>query len=86
MEKMGVWTKVSLVLAIIGALNWGLIGLFNWNLVNALFGGPTAVDGSWLARVIYVVVGLAGLALVAFSRRLREIHGAPLRREAAART
>lgn len=49
--------KLALTLAIIGGLNWGLIGLFQFDLVAFLFGG----QGSWLARIIYVVVGLAAL-------------------------
>ncbi|MCP3162910.1 DUF378 domain-containing protein [Myxococcus qinghaiensis] len=55
--------KVTAVLAIIGAINWGLIGFFNWNLVNAIFGGSTQGQASALARLIYCIVGLAGLAL-----------------------
>ena len=49
--------NTALVIAIIGALNWGSIGLFGFDLVAALFGGQTAV----LSRIIYAVVGLAGL-------------------------
>jgi len=48
---------LSLVLIIIGALNWGLIGLFQFDLVAALFGGMSGV----IARVVYTLVGLAGL-------------------------
>ncbi len=49
--------KLALALAIIGGLNWGSIGLFNFDLVAFICGG----SGSWLARVIYTVVGLAAL-------------------------
>ncbi len=49
--------KLSLVLVIIGALNWLLIGLFGYDLVGAVFGGQMAV----VSRIIYVIVGLAGL-------------------------
>jgi len=52
-------TWVAIVLAVIGAVNWGLVGLFDFNLVSALF-GPM----STLSRIIYVVVGLAGIYLV----------------------
>ncbi|NMA83041.1 MAG: DUF378 domain-containing protein [Epulopiscium sp.] len=48
---------IALLLIIIGALNWGLIGFFKFDLVATLFGGMT----SWLSRVIYALVGLAGL-------------------------
>lgn len=48
--------KTALVLTIIGAVNWGLIGLFNFNLVALIFGDMTA-----FARIIYTLVGIAGL-------------------------
>lgn len=49
--------KIALVLAIIGALNWGGIGLFGFDTVAFCFGGQAAL----LSRVIYALVGLAGL-------------------------
>ena len=49
--------KIALIVAIIGALNWGLVGLFSFDLVAWLAGGPTAL----LARIIYVAVALAGI-------------------------
>jgi uncharacterized protein len=52
-------TWVAIVLAAIGAINWGLVGLFDFNLVSALFG-----QMSTLSRIIYVLVGLAGIYLV----------------------
>ncbi len=48
--------KVTLVLAIIGCVNWGLVGILNFNLVEFLFG-----DGTILTRVVYVIVALSGL-------------------------
>lgn len=45
---------IAIILVIVGALNWGLVGFFNWNLVESIFG-----DG--FGRVIYAIVGLAGL-------------------------
>ena len=49
--------KLALILAIIGALNWGGIGLFGFDTVAFFCGGQMAV----LARVIYALVGLAGI-------------------------
>lgn len=49
--------NTALVIAIIGAINWGSIGLFGIDLVALLCGGQTAI----LSRIIYTVVGLAGL-------------------------
>lgn len=48
---------ICLTLIIVGALNWGLIGFFNYDLVSAIFGGGLR----WIARVIFAVVGLAGV-------------------------
>ena len=51
----------ALTIAIIGAVNWGLIGFFNFNLVSSLFGGIR-----WISRIIYALVGLCGLYLITF--------------------
>lgn len=48
--------KTTLVLSIIGCINWGLVGLFNFNLVEYLLG-----DGSLLTRIVYVLVMISGL-------------------------
>lgn len=49
--------KTALTIAIIGALNWLLIGLFRFDLVGFLFGGQSSI----LSRIVFVVVGIAGL-------------------------
>jgi uncharacterized protein len=54
---MRVINIATLVLVIVGAVNWGLMGLFQFDLVATLFGGPQAA----LSRIVYVLVGLAGL-------------------------
>ena len=48
---------LALILVIVGALNWGMIGLFQFDLIAAIFGGM----GSTSSRILYTVVGLAGL-------------------------
>lgn len=48
--------KICLVVTIIGAVNWGLIGLLDFNLVSFLFGEMTM-----LSRIVYSLVGIAGL-------------------------
>ncbi len=48
---------ITMVLVIIGAINWGLWGFFQYDLIADLFGGPS----SGLARLIYALIGLAGL-------------------------
>ena len=49
--------KISLVLVIIGALNWGSIGLFHFDIVAWIFGGQGAI----LSRIVYTLVALAGI-------------------------
>ena len=63
--------KIALTLAIVGALNWGGIGLFGFDTVAFLFGGQMAI----LARVIYALVGLAGLWCVTLLLRNSEETG-----------
>jgi uncharacterized membrane protein YuzA (DUF378 family) len=47
---------ITLVLVIVGGVNWGLVGLFGLDLLATLFGA-----GSVLARIVYVLVGLSAL-------------------------
>lgn len=47
---------VTLVLIIVGGLNWGLVGAAKFNLVAAIFG-----DGSMLSNLVYILVGLSAL-------------------------
>lgn len=49
--------RFSLLLVIIGAINWGLVGLFQFDLIAFLFGGQAAL----VSRVLYTIVGAAGL-------------------------
>lgn len=51
------WDKIALILVVIGAINWGCIGIFQFDLVAAIFGGMGTV---W-SRIIYTLVGLAGV-------------------------
>jgi uncharacterized membrane protein YuzA (DUF378 family) len=59
---------IALILSIIGSINWGLIGLFQFDLVAWLFGGQDAI----LSRIVYSLVGLAGLwCITLLYRRVR---------------
>lgn len=64
---------VALTIAIIGAINWGLIGFFGFDLVAFIFGNM-----SWLSRIIYALVGISGIYLISFymyaGGSLRESH------------
>ena len=57
-----------LALVIIGAINWGLVGFFQFNLVTFLFGEMTS-----LSRVVYAVVGIAGLYVISMFGRVSSI-------------
>lgn len=54
--------NLVLLIVIIGAVNWGLIGFFQFDLVAAIFGGQLSA----VSRVVYAVVGLAGLYAISF--------------------
>lgn len=64
-DKNCACSKVAGALVLIGAINWGLVGLgaffkTNLNVVNLIFGRI-----SFLEEIIYVLVGLAGVAMLA---------------------
>ena len=63
-----VMDKIMLTLAIIGALNWGCVGVFKFDVVAWLCGGQT----STLSRVIFTLVGLAGVWCISMLFRSRE--------------
>lgn len=56
---------ISMILVIIGGLNWGLVGIADWNLVDAIFGA-----GSTLAKIIYVLVGLSALYMIYGAKKM----------------
>lgn len=53
--------KIALILAIIGALNWGSIGIFKFDVVAWIFGGQLAMG----SRIVFTLVGIAGLWCIA---------------------
>lgn len=59
---------ICLILTIIGAVNWGLVGIAKFDLVAWLCGGQTAV----VSRIIYTLVGLAGLWCITLLFRKRK--------------
>jgi uncharacterized membrane protein YuzA (DUF378 family) len=58
---------ITLILVIVGGLNWGLVGLADFNLVSALFG-----DMSTLSRIVYVLVGLSAVWQIVLLLKGRE--------------
>ena len=60
--------KIALLLVVIGAINWGLLGVFRFDLVAFLFGGQAAL----VSRIVYTVVGAAGLWCISLLFRSKE--------------
>ena len=60
---------LALILSILGSLNWGLVGIFKFDLVAWLFGG----QGSVVSRIVYTLIGLAGLWCISLLFRRRSI-------------
>ena len=60
---MGALRTVALLIVIIGAINWLLVGLFGFDIVAAITGNDFG-EKNTISSIIYVIVGLAGLALL----------------------
>lgn len=60
--------SLALILSIVGCLNWGLVGIFQFDLVSYLFGG----QGALISRIVYTLVGAAGLWSISLLFRDRE--------------
>ena len=58
---MGTFAVICLILAAIGALNWGLVGLFKFDLVALIAGGKSFGEVNALSRLIYIIVAAAGI-------------------------
>lgn len=64
--KMTVVDYIALILVIVGAINWGLVGLFGFDLVGTLLGTMSV-----LSRIVYVLVGIAGVWTIYILARLK---------------
>ena len=69
-DKTMIMDRIALILTVIGALNWGSIGLFQFDLVAWICGGPSTL----LSRIIYTVVGLAGIWCISLIFRSRDAY------------
>lgn len=58
-KTFNVFSIIALIIAIIGALNWMLVGIFSFNFVTFITGNIV-----WLARAVYILVGIAGIFLI----------------------
>ena len=61
--------RISLILVVIGAINWGAIGLFQFDLVAWIFGGQDAI----ISRIVYTLVALAGIWCISLLFRRNEM-------------
>ena len=61
---------IALILMVVGSLNWGLVGLFQYDLGAAIFGGASSI----LARIVYSLVGLAGIWGITMLFRRGDCH------------
>jgi uncharacterized membrane protein YuzA (DUF378 family) len=69
---------ITLVLVIVGGVNWGLVGVFNFDLVAAILG-----EASFPSRTVYALVGLSALwQLVPLAAAFKTDEGSALRRAA----
>ncbi|RNB83520.1 DUF378 domain-containing protein [Brevibacillus panacihumi] len=60
--------QLALFLIIAGALNWGLVGFFQYDLISTLFGETESI----VCRILYTLVGLAGVYSIKFLFGRRE--------------
>ena len=73
-----VMDRIALILVIIGALNWGSVGIFGFDIVAYICGGQLAT----VSRVIFTLVGLAGLWCISLLFRERgELHEGDSKKE-----
>lgn len=59
MNKLNFLDWLTIILVIVGALNWGLVGFFSFDLVAAIFGVMSVIS-----RVVYALVGLSAIYLL----------------------
>ncbi|MRH44359.1 DUF378 domain-containing protein [Aquibacillus halophilus] len=59
---------VAFILLIVGGLNWLLVGLFEWDLVGGIFGGMDSI----IAKIVYILVGLAAIYGIRLLPKIKE--------------
>jgi uncharacterized membrane protein YuzA (DUF378 family) len=70
-KALNIVNAIAPILVSIGAINWGLIGLFKYNLIEEVFSdGGSALSTSTLAKIIYILIGLAALWNIGLIPRL----------------
>lgn len=66
MYHLNLLDKISVILVLIGALNWGFIGLLNFNLVSQLFSLFPENLSMFLTRLVYILIGITAINLIKF--------------------
>lgn len=69
MYKMSLLDKISIILVIIGAINWGILGITDFNLVSFIFGYISPI----LERIICILIGVSGLNLLVLIIRTKSL-------------
>lgn len=69
MCKISLLDKISFILVLIGAINWGLIGLLSINIVTLLVGGSVI-----LQRIVYIIIFIAALDIIALVFKCRSLN------------
>jgi uncharacterized membrane protein YuzA (DUF378 family) len=66
-SEMEIVTNLAMILAVVGALNWGLVGIFKFDLVAFLTGAKTFGSVNSLSRLVYLLVAVSGGVAIATS-------------------
>ena len=74
MYKFTLIDKISFILVLVGAINWGLFGLFSFDLVRFVFGDYAPL----IARIIYIIIGVSGLDLILLFIKLKKHEIKPI--------
>ncbi len=59
--QMEIVQLIAIVLAAVGALNWGLVALFKFDLVALVAGGLKFGEVNIFSRVVYILVAISGI-------------------------
>jgi len=65
LNKLNALDWITLILVVVGGLNWGLVGIFKFDLVATIFGEMRIIS-----RIVYTLVGLSAIYLLVVSSKL----------------
>jgi uncharacterized membrane protein YuzA (DUF378 family) len=67
--KLSLIDKLSFLLVLIGAINWGLIGLLNFNLVKLI-----SLGNCYVERILYILVFAGAINLIVVILRSKTVY------------